>query len=81
MEDWGLRIGDWGSGVGNWRLGIEDRGSRIGDRGFRRREEKSGFYFISLTTIPLFLNPFMFYGCDPFIFTPFDEFLFCYSCN
>ena len=77
----GLRIGDWGLG--------------IGDRGFPRREEKSGFYCIIYKiwpkqSFPLFhwpLSPSFWiplcftYCCDPFIFTPFDESLFCYSCK
>ena len=58
-----------GSRIGDWELGLGIR-----DQWFLRREEKSGFYynyiknltqtiisFISLTTFPLFLNPFMFY--------------------
>ena len=58
IEDWGLRIGDWGSGISDSWEG----------------KKKSGFYyyyiknltqtissFISLTTFPFFLNPFMFY--------------------
>ena len=58
---------DRGLGIENWGLGIRDRG-------FPRRKEKIWtllYYiknltqtissFISLTTIPFFLNPFMFY--------------------
>ena len=58
-----------GSRIGDWELGLGIR-----DQWFLRREEKSGFYyyyiknltqtiisFISLTTFPFFLNPFMFY--------------------
>ena len=62
IEDWGLRIGDWGLGIGDWGSGIPKKERKIWTLLYYIKNlTQTISSFISLTTIPFFLNPFMFY--------------------
>ena len=76
----GSRIGDWGSEIGDSIEGKKNQDSTVL---YKKFDPNNQFlYFIDHYISPSFWNPLCFTCCcDPFIFTPFDEFLFCHSCK